>query len=216
MKVFTNSQGKVYMANSKALSNYTGKYNLLDRIKDDSGNEIGTVSGFFTDANDNEYAVVCLDAKDRLAGGQWCSDNTTAVTDLPLYNNQLTSWWYHATETATFNTQKILDFCTANNYTSSACTHCRSKSYVIGGTTYYGQLPNERELFDIVDNIVAINNKDTTASDYSSTNFSTTRTIWSSNQYSAKNCWGADNLGRMFYTDKTSSYFTCPVLEIPN
>uniref|UniRef100_UPI003865CADA hypothetical protein n=1 Tax=Methanobrevibacter sp. TaxID=66852 RepID=UPI003865CADA len=43
----------------------TKKYNLLDRVKDDSNNEIGTVSGFFTDANNVEYAVVCLDAQYR-------------------------------------------------------------------------------------------------------------------------------------------------------
>lgn len=46
----------------------SGKYQLLQRISDDNGTGIGTVSGFFTDANNVEYAVVCLDAQYRISG----------------------------------------------------------------------------------------------------------------------------------------------------
>ena len=49
----------------------TGKYSLLDRVVDDSNNSIGIVVGFHFDANDVEYAVVCLDAAYRLASGQY-------------------------------------------------------------------------------------------------------------------------------------------------
>lgn len=192
------------------------KYQLLNRVKDDSNNEIGTVSGFFTDGNGVEYAVVCLDAKDRLASSQFCSDTTTAVTDLPLLNNQRNSWWYHSIDTATSNCDKILAFCTTNNYTSTAVSHCRTKSYIIDGVTYYGQLPNERELFDIVDNMIAINNKDTTASSYTSVNFASARNMWSSSQYSASGAWPANALGSMNLSTKSSSYVAVPVLEIPN
>lgn len=193
----------------------TKKYNLLDRVTDDSNNEIGTVSGFFTDANDVEYAVVCLDAQYRSDDVTWCSDNQTAVTDLPIYST--TQWGpWEAKETSTFNTQKILDFCTANGYTSGACSHCRTLSFTIDGTTYYGQVPNMIELNDIVRNHTALNTADTTASSYSSYDFSTGRLAWSSSQYSNTRAWIASMFGSMQYTEKNGPYFVAPVLEIPN
>ena len=85
----------------------SGNYQLLDRIEDDNHNEIGTVSGFFTDANNIEYAVVCLDASYRLAAAAWCSDANTLIANLPAYNNHVSAFWYNATETATENTQTI-------------------------------------------------------------------------------------------------------------
>lgn len=204
----------------------SGKYQLLQRIKDDSNNEIGTVSGFFTDANDVKYAVVCLDAQYRLANAVWCSNNS-AVTDMPIYNYANETSWYEATETATFNTQKILDYCTANSYTSTACTHCRSQSFTIDNVTYYGQLPNMRELFDMWSNRTQIEQLDITASSYSSVNFSTIkRQIFSSNQNSNNFAWGffGTNSWSGEYGDGTiigrnkSWAKTCafPVLELPN
>jgi hypothetical protein len=192
----------------------TGKYQLFDRIKDDLNNEIGTVSGFFTDANDVEYAVVCLDAQYRLEQGTYCSNTSTAVTDLPMY-----STWaiWEAKETATFNTQKILDFCTAQSATSTACTHCRSKSFTIDGTTYYGQLPNIIELVDICKNYTAIQSADTSVSQYSSLGFPrTSDTTWSSSQYRSTIGWSVSDSGVVNRNDKTTKCFVAPVLEIPN
>lgn len=193
----------------------TKKYNLLDRVTDDSNNEIGTVSGFFTDANNVEYAVVCLDAQYRTEDVTWCSNTSTVVTDLPIYSGSQWGPW-EAKETATFNTQKILDFCTANSYTSGACSHCRTLSFTIDGTMYYGQLPNMVELNDIVRNHTAINIADTTASSYSSYDFSEGRLVWSSSQYSNTRAWIASMFGAMQNTDKNGPYFVAPVLEIPN
>ena len=192
----------------------SGKYTLLQRISDDNGNEIGTVSGFFTDANNVEYAVVCLDAQYRLEQGTYCSNKSTAVTDLPMYS----SWAiWEAKETATFNTQKILDFCTAQSATSTACSHCRSKSFTIDGTTYYGQLPNMREVFDICKNYTAIQSADTSVSQYSSLGFPrTSDRTWSSSQYNSTSCWTVSNNGSTNYNSKTSNFFVAPVLEIPN
>lgn len=191
----------------------SGKYKLLDRVKDDSNNEIGSVSGFFKDANDVEYAVVCIDAQYRLASGAYCSDISAAITNLPVYTNQ-TLW--SATETATFNTQKILDYCTAQSATSTSCTHCRSKSFTIGGVTYYGQLPNIAELSDIFRRRVGINSADTSSSSYSSLLLHTGTRVWSSSQYSVRNGWFFVNNGAVNYTDKTTDYMIIPVLEIPN
>lgn len=219
VKIQVNSQGKAYYTSAgKVLlapeGGSSGKYSLLERISDDSNNEIGTVSGFFTDANDVEYAVVCLDAQYRLAQGTYCSNTSTAVTDLPMYS----SWaLWEAKETATFNTQKILDFCTAQSATSTACTHCRSKSFTIDGTTYYGQLPNIVELVDICKNYTAIQSADTSVSQYSSLGFPrTSDRTWSSSQYSSSTGWTVLNTGNTSNYTKTSSCFVAPVLEIPN
>lgn len=190
----------------------SGRYNLLDRIKDDNNNEIGTVSGFFTDANNVEYAVVCLDAQYRLRYGTYCSI-TGAITDLPMYS----SWAvWEARETATFNTQKILDFCTAQSATSTACTHCRSKSFTIDGTIYYGQLPNLVELVDICKNYIAIQSADDSGSQYSSLGFPRTDITWSSSQYNNNGSHVIGSNGVTNAYTKTGGYFVVPVLELPN
>lgn len=187
----------------------------LKRIIDDNGNEIGTWYMNFEDGNGNTYKVVCLDAQYRKASTRWCSDRNT-VTNMPMYNSNYNLWWYdNAMETATHNTQLILDYCTANDYTSSACTHCRSQSFTITGVTYYGQLPNMREVFDMWRHRVQIEQMDTSASSHSSTNFSSARTIWSSTQDSSTSGWFLSIDGYVSYINKTSNLFACPVLEIP-
>jgi hypothetical protein len=198
---------------------HSGKYKLLDRIKDDSNNEIGSVCGFFTDANDNEYAIVCLDAQYRLASAKWTSDTGT-VTNLAVYDMNgvgvdLIANTY--TDTATSNCDKILSWCTAKSYTSEAVSHCRSKSFVIDGTTYYGQLPNICELFYICTNRAEISNADTSKSSYSSLDIATLATrLYSSSQASMYNVWTISKHGETRMDGKTSSCFVAPVLEIPN
>lgn len=196
-----------------------GKYQLLERIKDDSNNEIGTVCGFFTDENDNEYAVVCLDAQYRLASAAW-SSTIGSVTNLTEYRMNgaavdLIANTYK--DTATSNCDKILAWCTAGGYTSDAVSHCRNKSFVIGGTTYYGQLPNLCELFHIYANRTEISNADTSKSSYSSLDIATlvSRTE-SSSQYSTAATWVILSDGVVNTTQKTNSSFVVPVLELPN
>ena len=191
-------------------SGSSGKYKLLDRVKDDSNNEIGTVSGFFTDVNDVEYAVVCLDAQYRYTGRTY-STTQTAVTNMPLYNNQIRANAWESKVTATTNTDLILA-----SVTSPACNHCRSKSFTIDGITYYGQLPNVIEVSDIAKNYNTLENLDTFASQYSGTNFSSARTIWASNQYTATNAWRLATTGAIRDSAKDTSLLVCPVLEIPN
>ena len=182
----------------------SAKYKLLQRVIDDSNNEIGTVSGFFTDKNDVEYAVVCLDAIYRKSSAQWASA-TENVTNMPLYSN-LTIW--DAPETATENTTLILA-----STTSSACTHCRSKSFTIGGVTYYGQLPNIIELVDIARHRTAINAADTSGG---SITIVTNTTYWSSSQFTINNGWCISANGTVGASGKIYNYSVCPVLEIPN
>ena len=91
------------------------------------------------------------------------------------------------------------------------------KSFTINGTTYYGQLPNIREVFDMWRHRVQIEQMDISASSHSSTNFSSARKIWSSSQGSSTFGWYLYNNGIVSSIDynKTSYYFACPVLEIP-
>lgn len=183
-------------------------YQLLERISDDDDNEIGTVSGFFTDANDVEYAVVCLDAQYRLESAQYLSARGAVVTGLPQYSD-----WniWEAKETATFNTQKIIDFCEGSSYTSTAVSHCRSKSFVINGVTYYGQLPNIIELIDIAKNRTAINNADTSGGRLGNHSY-----CWSSSQYDANKAWCITDYANATHYSRDNQYCACPVLEIPN
>lgn len=187
----------------------------LHRIRDDNNNEIGTAFMEFEDANGNKFDVVCLDAQYRSTGEVWCS-YTSNVTNMPLYNSNLNAWWYdNARETATQNTQLILDYCSSNGYTSGACTYCRSKSFIIDNTVYYGQLPNMKELFEMLTNRVQIEQMDISASNYSKKNFSSKRSIWSSSQCSSSNSWGFYNSGSVSDLNKTYSIFVAPVLELP-
>lgn len=216
----TNTTYKTTLADVKAYcgGGSGGKYKVGDRVTDDSDNPVGTVSSIFTDGNGDRYAVVCLDAVNRSAEEQWLTftDGVPLVTGMPKYDESVNSWWYdNAKETATYNTQKILDFCSIQGIPSYACNYCRSKSFTIDGTTYYGKLPNIREVFNIWQNRVQIEQNDPTAEQYSSTNFSSGRTFWSSTQYSATSAWTFTSSGVIVSAGKTLAKFVVPVLEIP-
>ena len=206
--------GSVLLADDSGGSGSGTRDVELTRVLDDSNNEIGTWYMNFVDGSNNEYKVVILDAQYRLDSSKWLSGNRT-VTGMPTYDNSVSSWWYNATETATENTQTILDYCTATGYTSTACSHCRSKSFVISGTTYYGQLISMREFFDMWRRRAQIEAMDTTASTYTSVNFSGARNLWSSTQNDYTNAWYFNSSGRVYINSKSSDYQACPVLEIP-
>lgn len=187
------------------------KYAVLSRVKDDSNNEIGTVVGYHTDANNQKYAVVCLDAQFRLYSGQYLSDNV-AITDLPQYANPSV---YGAKETATFNCDKILAQAIASELTSTAVSHCRSKTFMVDGVQYAGQLPTLMELLKILEFMTEVNAADTSVSQYSSLALANSRNCWSSSQTSTTNGWIVFTSGRADNYIKTSNYFVVPVLEIP-
>lgn len=186
-------------------------YPLLSRVKDDSNNEIGTVCGYHTDANNQKYAVVALDAQFRLASGQYLSSNVT-VTDLPQYTDPSV---FGAKETATFNCDKILAQATASELTSTAVSHCRTKTFTVDSVQYAGQLPTLMELLKILEFMTEINATDTSASQYSSLVLSTSNGYWSSSQSSANNSWALYNNARTSSAGKTTNEFVAPVLEIP-
>ena len=216
-KVYTTSAGKVLLGNDGGSSGGGGSGGSeveLTRFKDDTNTEIGTHFCNFTDGNGNTYKVILLDAQYRNSFAHWCS-NIDNVTDMPLYSDLKSSNVWEAGETATQNTQLILDYCTAGGYTSTACSHCRSKSFTIGGVTYYGQLPNALEVSYIARNYNSFDAMDTSASSQSSLNFSSARNLWSSSQRSSNYGWYLLTIGTMSSNLKTIGSFACPVLEIP-
>lgn len=208
------TQDGTYNVTNYATANVTvgPKHNVGDVVKDDSNNDVGVVSGFFTDSNNQEYAVVCLNAVDRLDQGLVMSVNNSPVSGIPEYTSQLV---WSAPETATTNTDAILTQCTTSGYTSSACTHCRSKSFTIGGVTYYGQLPNLNELSQIYSLGTLINSQDSTASTYPTRVIGFGITTASSNLYNSSNCWDIFRDGRATWDYKNQDFFVVPVLEIP-
>lgn len=195
-------------------SGSTDKYKVGDRVNDDSNNPVGTVSSIFTDGNGDRYAVVCLDAVNRLASGKYL-DNLAAVSGIPTYTD-LDVWT--SLETATTNTTAILA-----TGASTSCSHCRSKSFIIDGVTYAGQLPNLNEVSQIFVQKNVINNQDPTASTYSSLVVPSATNTWSSSQKGADRGWFFNRDGGVgigygefdYYDYKTQEYFVIPVLEIP-
>jgi len=189
----------------------TEKYPLLSRVKDDSNNEIGTVVGFHYDANNTEYAVVCLDAQFRLASGDLLSAGGVDVYGLPQYQNLSL---YGAKETATFNCDKIM--VSVLDYGGQAVTHCRSKTFTVDNVQYAGQLPTLMELLKILEFMTEINAADPTASSYPSLVLSNSTTYWSSSCYCGGVGWTPGNNGEVRYADYVSQYFVAPILELPN
>lgn len=222
------TENGIYTATSQEISGYANinvnvpsgggathkRYNLFDRVYGDSDSNvgIGTVCGFYKDSNSVEYAVVCLDATYRLAQGQWAA-SIGAIPNMPIYN----AWDLNVngTETATQNGDLILA-----SKASTAVSHCRSKSFSIGGTTYYGQLPNICELLMIFGTRTILYDMDpTTSSTATNLNFVQSgfpSSAWSSSQANANNGWYLASGNNMNSTNKTGIYFVCPILEIPN
>lgn len=197
-------------------------FNINDRVfPDNEENSIGTVSSFFVDGNGIEYAVVCLDSTYRLASAQWENPNSwEAITNLPQYGNRFTAAFGNGSETATFNNQKILDWeATYTSYTHPAVSHCRSKSFVINGVTYYGQLPNICELSSIWFNAYKLSLLDPTESSAANdVKLQQMRSVnsWSSSQYDNSSDWCLNSYGGSGSMLKDEKCFVCPVLEIPN
>lgn len=207
------------------------KYSLLQRIKTDSGTEIGTVGGFFTADDNVEYALVVLDAQYRGNGGIGVSKALLSRNDITgIGLTQRNSGWLHMmdTKTATYNTQKILDYASANNLTSQVCNFCRSKSFVIDGVTYYGQLPNLSELCIIANRANTINSMDTSVSSNSSLRIprtnndnigsrtwsSTVRYVSSSGNFFTLAPANSSAITEVSVTNST--VFILPILELPN
>lgn len=210
------------------------KYDLYDRVYDDTGKDIGMVSGFQLDQEDNEYAVVCLNAEYRIFGDILSGNDNVTVGKCWGYNSVM-----EITETGTEETQNIIEFITANSsYTSSGAIHARSKTFVIDGVTYQAQLPNFPEALKISSNIKRINEEDPSDSTYSSRllPIATTTSTASEQMYalfgsatwyqannegivaSANNIYQIKPLGMSDASNRsqTANKLIVPILELPN
>lgn len=193
-------------------------YKIGDRISDDSNNVIGTIGAFYTDSLDNEYAVCVLDAAYRTRNLTWM-ESSKLITNLPSYNNLHSGITSLNFESATTNTQLILNYCSSSGNSSPACTYCRSKSFTINGVTYYGQLPNLCELLQIYANHYYLGSLDTTESSANNnlklSSWFSDSYCWSSNQKNDSNAWATGPSSFTSSYVKTENYYAiCPVLEI--
>lgn len=200
----------------------SGKYKMFQRVLDDSNNDVGMVCGFHLDSNDNEYAVVALNAENRLDNGGTFLSTGSYVPNVPAYQDL--SLAIAGKETATENTTEILDFATQNNLTSGAATFCRSKSFTIDGVVYYGQFPTVSELWDIMSKYDEIDSGDPTLASHPTLNVLGLVNIGSSTQYGATGgSWPYGFYWYFYpsnfsiaYDQQTTGWGVLPVLELPN
>lgn len=185
-----------------------GKYQLLQRVKDDSNNDIGCVVGFHKDSNNNEYAVVCLNSNNIISSSNIKNENTE-TPNLPIYTNLSSA--LESYDTATANTDALV---ADIPFTNNAPKKARNLSFVIDNITYYGQIPTIKDLIDIFSYMSYINTNDPSGG----AGITITDTYGSSNAYSTSNMWVArSNTGIPVQTQGKSSYINyCVILELPN
>lgn len=181
----------------------SGKYKLFDRVSDDSLGEIGTVCGFFTDANDVEYAVVALDSTYRVNNVPYMESGGT-VSVPQQYNHAV----YMSKDTATYNSDLLVADAAAAGVVCAA-EFCQRKVFTIDNVVYKGQLPNLVELFMIYSTVNELNAKDPTGSYYLGVD------CWSSS-YSSNGGWCIRSNGQVLTRSVTEQKKAYPVLEIPN
>ena len=214
----------------------SGKYQLLQRVEDDNGNEIGTVSGFFTDANDVEYAVVCLDKvyranrrdiggfddhyEDEQTGEEVIYDEYTTLLNT-CANNLADAFSKKDTSTAITDIWYSQHWYSSVNSSNSVILYARSLSFTIDGETYQGQLPNMCELSDIAKNYSELDLLDTSSGSNSLTNIFT----WPNYERGCYCCIPFNESYQVsiwvytqgvFSSSMSESITVAPVLEIPN
>ena len=189
----------------------TRKYGLLDRVKDDSNNDVGIVVGFFYDANNTEYAVVAVNAANRAASLKTRDESSEPIPDWTTYSGGLSA--YGIRETATQTCDQIMDY-VSGGFTSPSVSHCRSLSFTIGGNSYAGQLPNVIEIVQIAHYKSEINAGDPTAT--ANPSLVINDSLVSSTRVSSFICLGIKSTGYLNNCSQTTAWFVAPVLEIPN
>ena len=226
-------EGIAHMVPAKRNSdNVVGMYDIIrDQFytqTSTTGYSTAAIEGPYVIPDNMEYAVVCLDSTNRATGQSLFNNYTTKMVGIPTLSlTDNTDTIYSLSQTATENTNAILATATSTGSTSAVANYVRSKSFVIDGNTYYGQIPNAVELLDIYTNRSAINSLD------SSGNINNSYSCHSSTQII---CGGSGSIvGRYSHvfilpwgglngnwwdntatTLNSASIYTIPVLEIPN
>lgn len=185
-------------------------YALLSRVKDDTDKDIGCVVGYHTDANNQKYAVVCLNKEYRTSSNFTWLNSSGAVDGLPAYTNLAV---FDAKETATYNCDKILSYAQEHGYTSTATNECRNHSFIIDGVTYYGQIPTLTELINILGHRSVVNRDDPSSS---GTPIQSAYNYWSSQQNSATYAWAVVGYSGYLLSSRDAGLVkVLPILEIP-
>ena len=227
-----------------------GMYDLVTKTFYTNSGTGSFIAGPLQTSNDNNYAVVCLNAKYRtstnmtimsIVGESASVNNDTRliIPGLLTYSAQGnegyigTSWLEKEKleESATVGTQKVLEYMnTDSTYYSPAANNARSKSFIIDGVMYYGQIPNMSEVIQMLYMRSKIESTDPTHSLYPSLNL-TGKRIVSFTQYGWNpaqnwNCYSVSNaIGTLTHWFKSQTtynssnpmdYFLAPVIEIPN
>ena len=201
-----------------------GVYSLGDRIGD-----IASFVCYFNSTNpetnvNTKYAVFVLDAKYRgLAqlGGANAYQNL-----MPRYYFTDIATALTRKESATWNTDTIINGAPTYSETCPAFTLCRQVSININGQIYQGQLPNMYELYQIRANKETLDTFDPTLSDYPNNSLSDWNMGSTSNytyvlqsQYEIPNNNPANiellTKTGTTYTALTSDWGVVPVFEIP-
>ena len=202
-----------------------GVYSLGDRI----GN-IATFVCYFNSTNpetnvDTKYAVFVLDAKYR-GRAQLVSGANAYQNLMPRYYFTDMATALTRKESATWNTDTIINGAPTYSETCPAFTLCRQVSININGQTYQGQLPNMYELYQIRANKETLDTFDPTLSDYPNNSLSNWNMGDTSgynyifqSQYEIPNNNPANiellTKTGTTYTRLTSSSGVIPVFEIP-
>ena len=175
-----------------------------------------TVAGFWTDGNNQRYAVCVADAQYR-SGDKWWSESEVD-TLLPNYTSSEAA--LAAGESGTYNTDTILDNYTATDYTAfnvarNACT------VTVDNKIFTSCLPNLKELDMLYQDRTALDTYDPTLSSYSSRSLSTWNIegtskyiCWSSTESNLGAGWSLESGSLKKYT-KYYSFGIIPIIEIP-
>lgn len=196
------------------------------------GDRIGGCATFFTyfdSINPNtqeaqKYAVFVLDATYRNSGASWGTMNEDTV--LPNYYTDYYNDWtsaYNAKESATFNTQAILDNYTVSSSSYQAFYYAKNpngNSLIINvnGNNYSPELPNTFEVATLLNYTAQLDALDPTLINGTGTisleGLKTNGSIWTSNELSSQKSYGYDYTGYRNMSKGTNCGIV-PVFEIP-
>lgn len=182
----------------------TSRYHIGDRVIDYNYNDIGMVVGFFTDDNNQKYAVVCLNGNTRTSGVSLLS-----TVDESLPDDCMNETVYSCKKSGTYLTSMLRDI------GSDAVDHCDNFVYYVDGFELTASIPNVIELIQIMQNRELINSSDPTEENpIILSQPQAYMGYWTSNTYNNGYGWVMYN-SFIRNMPKSTLFSLLPVLEIP-
>ena len=177
---------------------------------------IATVVGQYNSNDGKKYMFALLDST-YYTKTAWATDLAYSDTGLPNYDES--SPIYQNKESATYNTNYILNRF-ASSFKMEAFQHCRNAgNLTFNGQLYQFQLPNDYEVQQIYENRAKLYELDPTTStntpyNLANWNFNETYDLWSSNEWGSNSSWALNSDGLWNANSKLSDYGVVPILEI--